>query len=251
MHPMRPLVSVLLPTARRPEWARQVFRMMAEQTYKDFELVIINSGEPISNLPWFAREVPAIKKGFPEQNGQSITEARGEIMIFMDDDDYYAPTRIERQIEPIIAGRAVMTGVQMYYYVEVPVMCWYHRIAPVPRDPGVPKGWPAPFFEGSGCFHRSVLKHFAAVELKRIWRTPFCMKVKEKGEKIEVIPNQNAVVRVQHTEGSTGDKNCYARTFDPACWKPTTPPPEIPAWVTDFWKRGGAPIQVRQEGQLA
>ena len=232
-------LSCLLPTARRPQWVKMVLRMLAEQTVKPWEVVIVNSGEPITGLPAYAREVKAWKKGFPDQNGQSVLEARGDIMMMLDDDDYYAPTRIERQLEPILAGRATVTGMKMYYYVEVPAMRWYHRLTPVPRDPGVPKGWNTPFFEGSLCFHRSVLRHFTVHELTRIWRTPMCLKLAEVGEKIEVIPNQNAIIRVQHTEGSTGEKNCYTRTFDPATWAKTTAP-DLPKYIMDFWKKGGA-----------
>lgn len=231
-----PLVSCLLPTARRPEWARQVFRMIEEQTYKNLELVIVNSGDPIAGLPSFAREIPALRKGFPEQNGQTILEGRGEIMVFLDDDDYYAPDRIERQVEPILAGRATVTGVKMYYYVEVPQMQWY-RHPDAPAAPGSPKGWSVPFFEGSACFHRSTLRHFSRSAVQRIWRSPFVNKLKDVGEKIEVIPNRNAVVRVQHGAGSTGDKNCYTR--DLSKWVKTRAPAEVPTWVTDFWKRGG------------
>jgi len=234
-----PLVSCLLPTARRPEWARQVFRMITEQTYKNLELVVVNSGDPIADLPSFAREVPALKKGFPEQNGQTILEARGEILVFLDDDDYYAPDRVARQIEPILAGRAAVTGVKMYYYVEVPAMRWYHHPQSTPA-PGSPKGWQVPFFEGSACFHRSVLRHFTRQELQRIWRTPFVNKLKDVGEKFEILPNKNAIVRVQHVEGSTGAPQCYSR--DLSKWVRTQAPAEIPAYVTDFWKRGGKAV---------
>lgn len=232
-----PFVSCLLPTARRPDWARQVFRMIAEQTYKNLELVIVNSGEPISGLPTFAREVPATTKGFPEQNGQTILEARGEILVFLDDDDYYAPDRIERQVEPIAAGRATVTGFKMYYYVEVPAMRWYRHPDAVPA-PGSPKGWSVPFFEGSACFRRDVLRHFKREELRRIWRTPFVNKLKDAGERIEILPNRNGIVRVQHTAGSTGAPQCYSR--DLSRWVATRAPAEIPAYVTEFWRKGGA-----------
>jgi glycosyltransferase involved in cell wall biosynthesis len=231
-----PLVSCLLPTARRPEWARQVCRMIAEQTYKNLELVIVNSGEPISGLPPFAREIPARVKGFPEQNAQTMLEARGDIMVYLDDDDYYAPDRVARQVEPILAGRATVTGVKMYYYVEVPAMRWYHH-PPSKPAPGSPQGWSVPFFEGSGCFHRSVLRHFTQRELTRIWRSPFINKLKAAGEPIEVLPNKNAVVRVQHGSGSSGAPQCFSR--DLSKWIATKAPPEIPAYVIDFWKRGG------------
>ena len=105
-----PLVSCLLPTARRPEWARQVFRMIEEQTYKNLELVIVNSGEPISGLPAFAREVPALKKGFPEQNGQTITEGRGEIiselLASMVDGCIEAEIALEHAVLVVRAGNA-------------------------------------------------------------------------------------------------------------------------------------------------
>jgi len=215
--------------------------MLEDQTYKNLELVIVNAGEPIGDLPAFAREILAKKKGFPEQNGQTILEARGEILVFTDDDDYYAPTRIERQVEPILAGRATVTGMKMYYYVEVPAMRWYHH-PPSSPPPGSPPGWSVPFFEGSACFHRDALRHFTRAELERIWRSPFINRLKDNGEKIEIIPNRNAIVRVQHVEGSTGDKNCYTR--DLSRWIPTKTPTEIPSYVLEFWRRGGKAVAV-------
>lgn len=231
-----PFISCLLPTARPSGWARQVFRMIAEQTYKNLELVVVNSGEPIRDLPPFVREIRATVKGFPEQNGQTILEARGDILVFLDDDDYFAPDRIERQIEPILAGRATVTGMKMYYYVEVPEMRWYHHPPGSPL-PGSPKGWSVPFFEGSACFRRDVLRHFKGEELRRIWRSPFVNKLKDVGEKLEIIPNRNAIIRVQHGPGSTGGPQCYSR--DLSRWIRTPEPAGIPSFVTDFWKRGG------------
>jgi glycosyltransferase involved in cell wall biosynthesis len=231
-----PLVSVLMPTADRPDWARLAARLIEAQTYRPLELVVVNAGGPITGLPSFARQVQATTKGFPEQNGQTILEGRGEILVFIDDDDYYAPDRIARQVEPILAGRATVTGVKMYYYVEVPAMRWYHHPPGSPL-PGSPKGWSVPFFEGSACFHRSVLRHFRMKELHRIWRSPFINKLKAVGEPIEILPNRNAVIRIQHVDGSTGGKNCYTR--DLSRWVRTIAPPEIPSYVIDFWKRGG------------
>jgi len=210
--------------------------MVADQTYKNLELVVVNSGEPFAELPPFAREVRATKQGFPEQNGQSMLEARGDILLVLDDDDYYAPTRVERQVEPILAGRATVTGMKMYYYVEVPSMLWY-RHPSIPTAPGSPKGWAVPFFEGSACFKREVLRHFTMAELSRIWRTPFVNKLKDVGEKMEIIPNRNAIIRVQHGPGSTGRPQCYSR--DLSKWIKTRAPADIPSYVTDFWARGG------------
>ena len=39
-------------------------------------------------------------------------EARGAILVHWDDDDWYAPDRLRRQIAPILAGRADLTGLE-------------------------------------------------------------------------------------------------------------------------------------------
>jgi hypothetical protein len=57
-------------------------------------------------------------------------EARGEIIVQWDDDDWYAPDRISIQVRPIAAGRADLTGLVLRYVLELETRAfWQPRAA--------------------------------------------------------------------------------------------------------------------------
>ncbi len=145
----KPLVSCLMPTGNRERFARQAVRYFQRQTYPSRELVIVDDGDTdddgtvddddrsgdhaMSGLPHWAdleREgcepapvqylrVPAGTSIGAKRNA-AVQAARGELLLCWDDDDWYGPERIERQIEPILAGRAGVTalGQSLFYHVE-------------------------------------------------------------------------------------------------------------------------------------
>lgn len=47
-------------------------------------------------------------------------EARGEIIVHREDDDWYAPERLRYQVEPILSGEADITGLVGSFVLELP-----------------------------------------------------------------------------------------------------------------------------------
>jgi glycosyltransferase involved in cell wall biosynthesis len=50
----------------------------------------------------------------------ACAEARGEVIVHWDDDDWYAPSRLSWQAAPILAGRADITGLESRFTLRLP-----------------------------------------------------------------------------------------------------------------------------------
>lgn len=99
----QPRVSVILPTHNRPDLLREALDSVCDQTFPDWEVVIVDdaSTPPAALNPGNARI-----RIFRHDNAQGgaaakntgIQHAQGEILAFLDDDDCYAPRYLERAL---------------------------------------------------------------------------------------------------------------------------------------------------------
>lgn len=104
-----PLVSVVLPTYNRPENLLNAVKSVQEQTYGYIELVVVDDHSPtpaadtLSHLSFDELTVEIIRheqnRGANEARNTGIRESTGEYLAFLDDDDDWAPSKIEKQVE--------------------------------------------------------------------------------------------------------------------------------------------------------
>jgi glycosyltransferase involved in cell wall biosynthesis len=107
-----PLVSIVLPTCNRLRFLRPAVESLFAQTFTDWELVIADDGsdEPTRrylhalsalarvHLVWLPHcGTPAIVRN------AALRRARGSFIAFMDSDDLWMPTKLQRQIEVLRA----------------------------------------------------------------------------------------------------------------------------------------------------
>jgi len=123
---MTPLVTCVTPTYnRRGFWPRCV-RCFQWQDWPNLEWVIADNGtDPIADL---LPSDPRIRYypfgGKKLTHGTLMNEcfrrASGEICIVVDDDDWYAPNRVSKQVQPMIDNPSILTtGTgQLYYYMH-------------------------------------------------------------------------------------------------------------------------------------
>jgi len=98
----QPLVSVIIPTYNRATQLRECLANLSRQTYKNFEVCIVNDGgESVAKL---VEEFGTLKLrlfDFASNNGQvkcrnkALELARGELIAFCDDDDLFLPNHIK------------------------------------------------------------------------------------------------------------------------------------------------------------
>jgi glycosyltransferase involved in cell wall biosynthesis len=103
-----PKVSVVIPTYNRPVQLRNALSSLMNQTFRDFEAIIIDDSTddrtkvfienyPSSlkkNLKYFRREK---KGGYPSAINFGIKASSGELIAFLDDDDEWLPEKLARQ----------------------------------------------------------------------------------------------------------------------------------------------------------
>lgn len=96
---MEPKVSVVIPTYNRPEEVRQAVRSVLDQTYQDFEIIVVDDG---SNGPTYIegvnKNIYQSHTGAAVARNRGIDEARGNYIAFLDSDDAFLPRKLEKQV---------------------------------------------------------------------------------------------------------------------------------------------------------
>ena len=100
-----PKVSVIVPVYKVLPYLNTCLKSLARQTFRDFEVLIINDGSPDESqkmINIYCREFPDIFKSFIKPNGglsdarnYGIERAKGEYIAFVDSDDYVSVDMIE------------------------------------------------------------------------------------------------------------------------------------------------------------
>lgn len=110
----RPLVSAILPTYGRSELLHDAIASVDEQTYDNIEVIVVDdhSPEPVeSQLDEDAYDLSRLRclrhaenRGASSARNTGLEAAAGEYVAFLDDDDYWLPTKIQRQVETFEAA---------------------------------------------------------------------------------------------------------------------------------------------------
>ncbi len=131
-----PRVSIILPTNRESPFLREALESVADQTFSSWELILVDNGVPRGGalrelVADFARmriiEAAPVSLGFARNAG--VVEARGELYVFHDDDDVWAPDRLRLQVEALDATPDAPAA-----YVGG----WHMDAAGTPFGPGFP-----------------------------------------------------------------------------------------------------------------
>jgi glycosyltransferase involved in cell wall biosynthesis len=111
----RGLVTVVVPAYGRPTYLGDAVESVAEQTYGPIELVVVDDRSPEPIEPTVERadtsgldSVRVVRheenRGASAARNTGVERARGEFVAFLDDDDYWRPTKVEKQVATFEAG---------------------------------------------------------------------------------------------------------------------------------------------------
>lgn len=109
----QPLVSVVIRTCSRPDTLRETLKCLYHQTYKNFEIVIVEDGAPTAEA-MVAEEFVDLpiryhstgkNVGRGRAGNWGIELAKGKYVAFLDDDDFYYPDFIELHLAKLLTGR--------------------------------------------------------------------------------------------------------------------------------------------------
>lgn len=114
MNRTTPLVSIIIPTYGRTDFLEDAIYSAQNQTYKNIEIIVCDDN---ANNPVIRKRVADIVKKYPRckliQNStnlggsfnrnEGVKVAKGDLISFLDDDDTYEPTRIEKVVNSYLS----------------------------------------------------------------------------------------------------------------------------------------------------
>ncbi len=99
-----PKVSVCIPAYNRPEVGETIESVLT-QTYRDFELIVIDDGSPDEStwevISSYRKPVRAFRQenaGIAGAKNACVAKAKGVLIAFCDHDDLWLPNKLERQV---------------------------------------------------------------------------------------------------------------------------------------------------------
>lgn len=113
----KPLVSVVIPTYRRSDMLPRAIASVLNQTYQNIQVVVVDDNNPDTEyrnntehlMEQYSYEI-RVKyiKHCKNMNGSvarntGIDNSDGDIVAFLDDDDFYYPEKIEKQVSYLLS----------------------------------------------------------------------------------------------------------------------------------------------------
>lgn len=100
-----PRVSVIIPFYAGVNWLKEAVDSVLSQTFKDYEIIVVNDGSPETVTEFLKQYSTKIKYIRKENGGPStarnvgIEAATGKYIAFLDSDDRWFPKKLEMQLE--------------------------------------------------------------------------------------------------------------------------------------------------------
>jgi len=142
------LVSVVIPTYGRAEALGKAIESVLGQTYKDLEVIIVDDNDPSSKDRSATR---SIVEGYMAVDGRvryvelernvggslarnaGVEASVGELVTFLDDDDYYYPSKLEKQVSLLLSSGADVCLCNMHA-IDGGRLAGYVKSSPVGLD---------------------------------------------------------------------------------------------------------------------
>jgi glycosyltransferase involved in cell wall biosynthesis len=137
---MHSLVSVVIPTYRRPELVKRAVLCVLAQTYANVEAVVVIDGadpdtrsilEELGDARVRVIEI-GVNKGPSNARNVGVNQAAGDYVALLDDDDEWLTTKIERQMDLVgregLAGKPFIVSCRVLATTEARQYVWPTRL---------------------------------------------------------------------------------------------------------------------------
>jgi glycosyltransferase involved in cell wall biosynthesis len=120
--PKQPFVSICTPTFNRRPFIPIIIKCFEHQTYprEKMEWIIVDDGtdkieDLVAHLPYVKYFKYEEKMTLGKKRNISNGIAKGDIIVYMDDDDYYPPDRVKHAVETLRDSKALCAGSSAMY----------------------------------------------------------------------------------------------------------------------------------------
>lgn len=113
----QPFVSICTPTFNRRPFIPMIIKCFENQTYprEKMEWIIVDDGtdkieDLVAHLPYVKYFKYDEKMSLGKKRNLTNSKATGDIIVYMDDDDYYPPDRVKHAVEKLRESTALCAG---------------------------------------------------------------------------------------------------------------------------------------------
>lgn len=231
-----PKVTCVMPTYNRRGFVERSIGLFLTQDYPHKELIVVDDGEddvsdlvppggPVHHLRLSTRAT------IGEKRNLVAAATDGDLLVQWDDDDWYGPARLSRQVGPLAAGRADVTAIQKSWLADVDGLRFYRGSA-LSRRPtdALALGTLALTTD----MWRRSQGYPAASRLEDF--TMF-LRATDLGARVESIPNDGLYVYIRHANNSW---RFSRRPCDDTRWTAAEAPTFLsPTEIDDIFGRPG------------
>jgi glycosyltransferase involved in cell wall biosynthesis len=217
-----PLVSCVMVTGNRSEFALQAIRYFERQDYTNRELVIVDDGSDdlasnVASSPRirYLRVRPGLTIG--DKRNRGCEQARGTVITQWDDDDWYGSNRLTAQAEPILAGAADITGLAGTIFLDLPRWKFWMCSPELHR-----RLFTEDVHGGTLMYRREVWEKNRYPNASLAEDAALLRSAVYRGARLRRIPGSGLFLYVRHTK-NTWSFEC-GRHLDPAAWTIIEPP---------------------------
>ena len=120
----RPLVSIIIPTHDRLDLLGEALDSVERQTLRDFEVIVVDDGstepigEGVARHPVKPRVIRQAHQGPAAARNRGIAEAAAGIIAFLDSDDLWEPTKLDRFVKALESA----SGPRIFYGPMRPIL---------------------------------------------------------------------------------------------------------------------------------
>ena len=240
--PPLPLVTAIMPTRDRPEFALQAVRYFCAQDYPNKELVVLEDGTPSLAGRW--PDDPRIRhvvtgvapRSIGAMRNEACRLARGDIVAHWDDDDWYGPGRLTRQVAAIRAGEADITALRNSLMLDLAAWRFWRCRPDLHRRLFV-----RDVHGGTLVYRRQVWEEKAQFPDRSLAEDAiFLDQAVRRGARLRAVEAEGIFVYLRH--GANAWQFACGLTGGAAGWEPA-PEPDLPPEARAFYaaRSGNAP----------
>jgi len=232
--PPPPLVSCIMPTFDRRRFVTIAVDCFLAQDWPRKELIVVDDGtDPVGDLCRH-RDIRYIRlphrTSIGNKRNLACQEARGDVIMQWDDDDWYGPDRLRRQALPILDGSADLTGIDNRYVLQLPSGDFWTVEEELHRRMFV-----GDVHGGTIAFRRALMLDGVRYPDSSLGEDAVLIKrACAKNQRVVKVPNDGAFVYTRH--GRSTWRFETGRFMDPSGWRRTEAPPNFPSEILEAYR---------------
>ena len=223
----QPLVSCIMPTANRRQFVPAAIVRFLAQDYVDKELVILDDGEEtvqdlVSEHPQVRYMRQSRRQPVGTKRNRACEQARGEIIVHWDDDDWSAPWRLSCQVRALLEGGADICGLDHVFFIDLQASRAWEYIYPKGGQPWV--------YGATLCYRKELWRHNPFPDINIGEDSRFVWNA--RGARILALPDNGFFVGLVHDANTSPKHRCDRR------WQPR-PIETVQAIMGSEWPLSG------------